>query len=157
MYSQKWNLYFQNKIKCSVSQFLHSWICYRFKYFLDRSAYSAARKYVDRSWEYINRSRTHEWGNWDWGHAIPRKGIYINGIFLSVWALDNTLCYATPHSAAPHFIFNYFCKFVEIFPKVSLYPMWMTLGNNLLVAGVIDTAPVTKCVHHKINMRKNGE
>ncbi len=34
------------------------------------------RKYVDRSWEYINRSQTHECGNWDWGRAIPRKGIH---------------------------------------------------------------------------------
>jgi hypothetical protein len=24
---------------------------------------------------YINRSHTHECGNWDWGHTIPRKGI----------------------------------------------------------------------------------
>jgi hypothetical protein len=29
----------------------------------------------DRSWKYINRSQTHECGNWDWGRAIPRKGI----------------------------------------------------------------------------------
>ncbi len=34
------------------------------------------RKYVGRSWEYINRSQTHECGNWGWGRAIPRKGIY---------------------------------------------------------------------------------
>ncbi len=34
------------------------------------------RKYVDWSWEYINRSKTHECGNWGWGRAIPRKGIY---------------------------------------------------------------------------------
>jgi hypothetical protein len=34
------------------------------------------RNYVDRSWEYINRSQTHECGNWGWGRAIPRKGIY---------------------------------------------------------------------------------
>ncbi len=27
-------------------------------------------------WEYINRSQTHECGNWDWGRAIPRKGIH---------------------------------------------------------------------------------
>jgi|688.fasta_scaffold416216_1 hypothetical protein len=33
--------------------------------FLHRSAYSAAGKYVIRSWEYINRSQTHECGNWD--------------------------------------------------------------------------------------------
>ncbi len=25
--------------------------------------------YVKRSWEYINRSQTHECGNWDWGHS----------------------------------------------------------------------------------------
>ena len=30
-------------------------------------------QYVDRSWEYINRSQTHACGNWDWGRAIPRK------------------------------------------------------------------------------------
>ncbi len=34
------------------------------------------RKYVDRSWEYINRSQTHECGNWGWGRAIPRKETY---------------------------------------------------------------------------------
>ncbi len=45
-------------------------------YFKDRSANSAARKYVDGSWEYINRSWTHECGNWDWGRAIPRKEIH---------------------------------------------------------------------------------
>ncbi len=36
----------------------------------------AAAKYVDGSWEYINRSQTHECENWDWGHAIARKGIH---------------------------------------------------------------------------------
>ncbi len=34
------------------------------------------RKYVDRSWDYINRSQIHECWNWGWGRAIPRKGIY---------------------------------------------------------------------------------
>ncbi len=56
--------------------FLHSYIFERFIYFQDRSAYSAVGKYVDGSWEYINRSHTHECGNWDWGCAIPRKGIH---------------------------------------------------------------------------------
>ncbi len=37
---------------------MHSYICERFIYFQDR-AYSAAMKYVDRSWEYINCSQTH--------------------------------------------------------------------------------------------------
>ncbi len=31
----------------------------------DRFAYSAAGKYVDRFWEYINCSQTHQCGNWD--------------------------------------------------------------------------------------------
>ncbi len=34
------------------------------------------RKYVNRSWDYINRSQTHECENWDWGRAIPRRGIH---------------------------------------------------------------------------------
>ncbi len=76
MYSQNWNCYFQNRIIIYVSQFIHSYICERFIYFQDRSAYSVAGKYVDRSREYINCSQTHECGNWDWGRAIPRKGIH---------------------------------------------------------------------------------
>ena len=53
----------------------HTLICERFIYFQDRSAYSAAGKHVARSWKYINGSQTHECGNWEWGCAIPRKGI----------------------------------------------------------------------------------
>ncbi len=78
LYSQIWNCYFQNRI--IMFQFLHSYICERFIYFQDRSAYSAAGQnlyvYVDRSWENINGSHTHECGNWDWGRAIPKKGIH---------------------------------------------------------------------------------
>ncbi len=60
---------------CSVSHFLHSYICERFIYLQDiLSAYSTAGKYVDQSWDYINLSLTPECGNWDWGRAIPRKG-----------------------------------------------------------------------------------
>jgi hypothetical protein len=44
------------------SQFLHSCFCERFTYSPDRSAYSDAGKWVDRTWEYINRSQTHECG-----------------------------------------------------------------------------------------------
>ncbi len=43
--------------------------------FQDHSAHSAAGKYVDRSCDYINRSQTHECGNWDWGPPVPVKGI----------------------------------------------------------------------------------
>jgi hypothetical protein len=41
------------------------------------------RKYVDRSWVYINLSQTHECGNWDWAAQFPEKE-YINGIFVAV-------------------------------------------------------------------------
>ncbi len=53
-----------------------STFCERFIHSHDQSAYSCCRKYVDPSWEYINRSQTHECGNWDRGRAIPRKGIH---------------------------------------------------------------------------------
>jgi hypothetical protein len=58
-------------------QFPHSSVCERFIYSHDRSAYSAAGLYVDRSSEYINCSQTHERRrNWDWGRAIPFLGIH---------------------------------------------------------------------------------
>ncbi len=43
------------------------YICERFIYFQDRSAYSAAGKYVDQSWEYTNRSQTYQWWMWKFG------------------------------------------------------------------------------------------
>ncbi len=58
------------------SQFPHSSVCEQFIYSHDLSAYSAAGKYVDRTWEYINRSQTHECRNWDWGRANSFLGIY---------------------------------------------------------------------------------
>ncbi len=52
-------------------QFPHSCVCERILWSQDRSAYSAAGKFVDWSREYINRLRTHDCGNWNWGRAIP--------------------------------------------------------------------------------------
>jgi hypothetical protein len=73
---------------CSIvisetGQFLHSRICERFTYTQDRSAYFAATKYVDRYWEYINRSQTHESRNWDCGRSIPFLGIQTWYLFFS--------------------------------------------------------------------------
>jgi hypothetical protein len=49
-----------------ISTFMYSCICELFIYSqVDRSAFSVAGKYVNRFWEYINRSQTHECGNWD--------------------------------------------------------------------------------------------
>ncbi len=45
--------------------------------------------YVDRSWEYINRSKTHECGNRDWGRAIPRRGMHKMGFSLQ-WEVQSS-------------------------------------------------------------------
>ncbi len=77
IYFQKWNCYFENKIimfSFPVPPLIY--LSERFIYFQDQSANSAAGKYVDRSWEFINRSQTHECGNWDWGRANLRKEIH---------------------------------------------------------------------------------
>ncbi len=57
------------------------------------------RKYVDRSWYYINRSQTHECGNRDWGCAIwtevtqfPEKE-YVNGILVAVYYSAHVTCW----------------------------------------------------------------
>ncbi len=49
-----------------------------YMYYHRRSPFFCCRKYVNRSWEYINRSQTHEGGNWDWGRAILFLGIFVS-------------------------------------------------------------------------------
>ncbi len=56
------------------SEFPNSYVCEQF-IFSQPICLFCCRKYMDQSWENINRSQTHESGNWDWGRAIPRKGI----------------------------------------------------------------------------------
>jgi hypothetical protein len=51
--------YFQNRIIMFYLP-IPTLINLRFVYFQDQSVYFAAAKYVDRTWEYINRSLTHE-------------------------------------------------------------------------------------------------
>jgi hypothetical protein len=54
----------EKKLRCLIPNF-HIHVSVSNLYSHNRSAYSAAGKYVDRSWEYINCSQTHECGNWD--------------------------------------------------------------------------------------------
>ncbi len=70
---------------CSLpwSQFLHSYICEQYKHSQDWSACLAAAEAAKRSWEFINRSQTHECGNWEKEHynsvleiRRPRSFIY---------------------------------------------------------------------------------
>ncbi len=56
-----------------ISTFMCLWAIYIFSQSI---CLFCCRKYADRSWEYENPSQKHECGNWDWGRAIPRKGIY---------------------------------------------------------------------------------
>ncbi len=95
------------------SQFPHSCVCERFMYSHDRSAYSTTGKYVDRSWEYINRSQTHECGNWDWGLAVPEKEyIGVNGIFLAVWCMYKQINPRLKES-------SHVCKIAELWMRSS--------------------------------------
>jgi hypothetical protein len=64
-------------ISIGASVQIYTFMCLWTNYLFPRSVCLFCwRKYVDRSWEYISRSETHECGNWGWGRAVPRKGIY---------------------------------------------------------------------------------
>jgi hypothetical protein len=100
---------FETKRNClasvSISTFMCLWVIFIFP---GSVCLFCCKKICDRLWEYIIRSQTHEWDNWDWGSAIP-FWVYINGIFVAVhWPQlyhgDCVLCYKAgishPRSAA---------------------------------------------------------
>jgi hypothetical protein len=83
------------------SQFPHSCVCEQIYIFPRSICLFCPRKYVDRSWEYINHSQTYECGNWDWDRAIPRKGINKWDFRCSVDTLKPGLFLLILHCAYP--------------------------------------------------------
>ncbi len=83
------------------------------------------RKYVDLFWEYINRSQTHECGNWGWSRAIPRKGIYKRNCRCSVVLLFFLFLLFLPFLLfllfLPFLLFLLFLPFLIFFPFL-LFP-----------------------------------
>ncbi len=109
-----WNKYSQKRnigVSVPISTFMCLWANYIFPWWVSLFCW---RKYVDRSWEYISRSQTHECGNWGWGRAIPRKGIYKRNCRCSVehcsaktqcWKFETNIPrigIARPQSHFPH-------------------------------------------------------
>jgi hypothetical protein len=114
-----WNKIFPERELCGHSPnftFVCLWAIYIFPQSI---CLFCCRKYVDRSWKYINSSQIHECGNWDWGRAIPRKEIHKWDIPCSVGSVlyPLTLSLAAiaiaasplPPSGFPIFIFHLCC------------------------------------------------
>ncbi len=80
---------FPKKELRSLSPNFHIHVCVSDQYtvFTGSVCQFCCRKYVDQSWEYINRSQTHKYGNWGWGSTIPILGLNKWDFRCSAWEI----------------------------------------------------------------------
>jgi hypothetical protein len=105
------NKYSQKRNCAAQSQLLHSCVCERFIYSHDPSACSTAEKYVERSWEYINRSETVEirteaaqflfWGIHKWEFLCVDCQILRKSLSYSPWTYAGLKSLPYPTSWTP--------------------------------------------------------
>ncbi len=81
---------YSQKRNCTASVPTSTSVClWAFIYSQDRCAFSAAGKYVDRFWEYINPSNSHMNVEIGTETALFLFWEYINGIFVAVWPTES--------------------------------------------------------------------
>ncbi len=80
-YSQKWNC----AVSFPISTFLYLWVIYIFLWSIRLFCCIA---FVDRSWEYLNRSQIHECRNWKWGRTVLFWGIFVSTFQDSAFAMQ---------------------------------------------------------------------
>ncbi len=134
MYSQKCNCYFQKRIVMfclPVPPLIYLWEIYRFPGSVGLPILLQGNTaYVDHSWDYINRSQTHECENWDLGRTIPRKGIH-------KWDFPCSSIFAIP------------ARFMSMFFRVPSVPSYAHLSRPtsiLLRSRAILCYPVSSCL-----------
>jgi hypothetical protein len=94
---------------------------------------------IDRSWDYINRSQTHECWNWGWGHAIPRKGIHKGDFRCSVGRQqkkDVGLCQSVPCM---------YCKHCRMSGVLEERPVILVANKTDLVRKRVVKTPGIRC------------
>ncbi len=111
-----WNKYSQKRnigASVPISTFTCLWANYIFPRWV---CLFCRRKYVDRSWEYLNRSQTHECGNWGWDEAAQfSEKEYVNGIAVAV--------YETYGMYRQHSMLDTFWKTLQVWAKWYNYTL----------------------------------
>ncbi len=112
-----------------ISTFICLWAIYLFRRSICLFCW---RKYVDRSWEYLNSSQTHECRNWDWGRAISTKGLGIHKRDFRCtvpWQSYNTIQYNIQYTLS-----GWVLNSVQVLPKTKMH-----LCRNISTVNIRDT------------------